>query len=58
MKDIERFEFVENEGFRLRINPRKAGNSLVLEAVLTTLKNNGYSFYRLFAGGYIFAEKR
>lgn len=56
MEDLTRFEFVEDEGFRFRINPRKA-NSMSLQKVLLALKDNGYSFYRLFKGGYIYAYK-
>ena len=56
--DITNFDFVSFEyGYKYKINPRKATNTEVLNAVLKTLKNEGYSFYRLFKGGCIFAEK-
>lgn len=56
MEDLTRFEFVEDEGFRFKINPRKA-NSMSLQKVLLTLKDNGYVFLRLFEGGCIYAYK-
>lgn len=58
LKDILKFDFVTFDGYRFKINPSKAVNTLTLNAVLTTLKNEGYSFYRLFSGGCIFAEKQ
>lgn len=55
--DIKKFDFVTDENYRYKISPKKAGNTIVLNAVLQTLKNEGYKFYRLFKGGYIYAEK-
>lgn len=58
LADILNFDFVDFEyGYRYKINPRKAMNTKVLNAVLVTLKKEGYSFYKLFEGGCIFAEK-
>lgn len=55
--EAKSLSFITDEGFRLRISLKKAGNSFVLEAALLALKNDGYTFYRLFEGGYIYAEK-
>ena len=57
INDIKNLSFVTDEGSRYKISPKKAGNGYVLDAVLQVLKNEGYSFYRLFAGGYIYASK-
>lgn len=57
MDELKNFDFVEDEGFRLRIYPRKT-NSYTLNKVLVTLRDNGYIFYQLFTGSCIFAEKR
>lgn len=55
--DIINFDFVTLENKRYKINPQKATNTFILNAVLHTLKNEGYTFFRLFEGGCIFATK-
>lgn len=57
INDVKNLSFVIDEGNRYKISAKKAGNSFVLNSVLQLLKNEGYSFYRLFAGGYIYASK-
>lgn len=57
VSEIKKLPFITDEGFRLKISARKATNSYVLNAVLHTLKSDGYTFYRLFDGGYIYAEQ-
>lgn len=57
INDIKNFDFITDEGNRYKISAKKAGNSFVLNSVLQLLKNEGYSFYRLCAGGYIYASK-
>lgn len=57
INDIKNLSFVTDEGSRYKISSKKAGNSFVLNSVLQLLKNEGYSFYRLFEGGYIYASK-
>jgi hypothetical protein len=55
--EVKKLSFVTDEGFRLKISPKKAMNTYVLNAALQALKTEGYSFYRLFEGGYIYAQK-
>ena len=57
LSEITQFDFVTDEGYRYKISPRKAYNTFTLEAVLNVLKNNGYKFYQICVGGYIYAEK-
>ena len=57
IEDIKKLNFITDEGNRYKISAKKAGNSFVLNSALQLLKNEGYSFYRLFAGGYIYATK-
>lgn len=57
VSEIKKLPFVTDEGFRLKISARKATNSYVFNAALQALKSNGYTFYRLFEGGYIYAEQ-
>lgn len=57
ISEITRFEFVTAENGRYRINPRKALNTFTLNAVLSLLKSEGYTFFRLFDGGDIYATK-
>ena len=56
VSEIKNLSFVEDEGWRLKISPKKAMNTYVLNAVLQVLKSEGYSFYRLFDGGNIYAQ--
>ena len=59
LADLEKLDFVTFEyGYRYKISPRKATNTIILNAVLQTLKNNNYTLYQLCQGGYIFAEKQ
>lgn len=59
LTDLEKLDFITFEyGYRYRISPRKATNTMLLNAVLQTLKDNNYTFYQLFQGGYIYAEKQ
>ena len=55
--DIEKLDFVTNEGWRYKISPKKAMNTYILNNVLQLLQNNGYNLYQLFNGGYIYAQK-
>ena len=59
LADLEKLDFITLEyNSRYKISPRKATNTIVLNAVLQTLKANNYTLYQLFQGGYIFAEKQ
>lgn len=48
LSDIEKFEFVTLEyEYRYKIDTHKATNAHVLKAIILTLKDNGYEFYKL-----------
>lgn len=59
LADLEKLDFITFEyGYRYKISPRKAGNTMILNTVLELLKAENYTLYQLFQGGYIFAEKQ
>lgn len=59
LSDLERLDFVTLEyNYRYKISPKKATNTMILNAVLELLKAENYTFYQLFQGGYIYAEKQ
>ena len=58
LADLEKLDFITLEyNYRYKISPKKATNTIILNAVLSLLKTKGYTIYQICKGSYIFATK-